>query len=77
MRSAKIIDVKHRDSAIDRIDGSTVPITFSSQHLNHLPAPSHQCHQLAGWGIRQRSSLRLNDLGKMGQYSSVDRVGLR
>ncbi len=63
------------NSAIDRIDGSTVPITFSGQHFNHLRAPSDQCHQLAGLNIRQRSSLRLNNFGKMRQYSSVDCVG--
>ena len=37
------------DSAIDTLDRSSVPITFGSQHFDHLSAPSDQCHQIAAF----------------------------
>ena len=55
------------NSAIDRADRSSVPI--ARRYFDHLSAPREQRHQFAGLRIRQRSSLRLNDFGKMRQYS--------
>ena len=56
--------------------GGAPAIAFADQHRDQLPAPGDQVTQGLGLGVGQRSQLRSDRLGEVGQDLGVERIGL-